>query len=1088
MKKSLVSMLILFFIGLQGVLAQNREISGVVTSAEDGLSIPGVSVIVKGTTIGTSTDFDGKYSIKVPEGENILVFSFVGMTPQELAVTGSTMNVVMQSESIGVDEVMVVAYGTAKKSTFTGSAVQVKGEELAKKNVSEITKALTGEAAGVQVVNTSGQPGANATIRIRGFGSVNSSSAPLYIVDGIPYNGSLSSISPSDIASTTILKDASATAIYGSRGANGVVVITTKQGKKGKNEIEVELKYGLNMKMLPTYDVIESPERYTELSWEGIRNQSIIKAAGTTPLDQYWNAANLATAGANANADIFSANGIATVYNMWNADSDKLIDPATGKFYSGITRRYTPEDWDDNMYNTGKRIQADLRFRGGVDKLTYYASMGYLKDEGYYINSDYQRLTARSNMKYQPKKWLKASTGLSYTYSESNAPGQSTSAANNGFRFVNNIPALYPVFERDADGNKIIDERVGGYMYDFGRYGEEIRGYSADINPAGAVRLDKDQTIRHEMSFNQLLDFDLYKGLTFSTRFGMQYLNSNRMELTNPLYGDAKNLGRIDRTNNSYLSYTWNQLLKYTTTFAEDHNLSAFVAHEVSSYERRVMWAANNTIARIDVAELNNGANMDNMGSYVQDYTLESYFAQVKYDYLEKYFVHGTVRRDGSSRFSKGNRWGTFASAGVAWVVSKEDFMDDLDFIKSLKLKASFGTTGNQGLLTTSGTSDYYPTHTTYSLGNLGGKLVLTPNKANNSDITWETSQQFSTGFEAQISNFLDLEVEYYRKSTKDLLFTTRVAPSTGNALWNVNDGKLLNSGLEFNAVIHAIKSNDVSFDVRINGAHYNNELTKMPIDNSTGKEKVIDIDGTFAKAKGHGLYDFFMREWAGVDAATGQAQWYGYYYMDGANKVYVTSLPEYLAKEGNSMSGLTKEKVTDYNDATNKFVGKSVVPDLAGAVSLDFKYKGFTASAQFLYSIGGYSYDGQYATLMHNQQAGVNNYHKDIEGRWMKPGDVTDIPRLSNSQDKNVNATSTRFLIKNDYLALNNVKLSYDLPMSMLKPLNLSSASVWVSGDNLWLTTKRKGFNPTTSLSGASTSYKYTPLSTVTVGVRCKF
>ncbi|WP_321306392.1 SusC/RagA family TonB-linked outer membrane protein [Marinifilum fragile] len=1089
MKKSLVSALILMFIGLQGLLAQSREVSGIVTSAEDGLSIPGVSVIVKGTTIGTSTDFDGKYSINVPDAQSILVFSFVGMTTQEVAVTGSTMNVVMQSASVDVDEVMVVAYGTAKKSSFTGSAVQVKGEELAKKNVSEVTKALTGEIAGVTVTNTSGQPGKNATIRIRGFGSINASSAPLYIVDGVPYNGDLSSISPSDIESTTVLKDASATAIYGSRGSNGVIVITTKQGKKGKNEIEVELKRGVNMRALPEYDVIDSQERFLELSWEGLRNNYMATEAQTAKvgIDQFWTPDNLAAAAAYANSKLFDTNiGITPMYNMWKADGDKLIDPTTGKFISGIGRRYTPEAWDDNMFDSGSRTQADLRFRGGVDKLTYYASMGYLKDEGYYINSAFERLTARSNMKYEPKKWLKATTGLSYSYSEINEPGQGTNA-NNGFSFVNNIPSIYPVFKRDADGNKIIDPHVGGYTYDFGREGEEVRRYLGDINPAGAVRLDKDESITHEMSFNQKLDFSLMEGLSFSTQFGMQYSNVNRSELTNPLYGDAKGLGRVERTNSSYLSYTWNQLLRYRTILAENHNLNAFIAHEVSSYESKVLYASNNTIARHDVAELANGAVMDNMTSYKNDYTLESFFGQVSYDFMEKYFLYGSIRRDGSSRFSNGNKWGTFASISGAWVLSKENFMQNQNVIKNLKLKASYGTTGNQSLLDADGYSDYYPYHTTYSLGNLDGKLVLTPNKVNNENITWETAKQFSTGFEAKITKYLSLDMEYFRKVTDDMLFTTRVAPSTGNALWTVNDGKMLNQGLEFNAVVHAINTDDLTLNIRINGASYKNEMLRMPVDNSTGEQKILDIQGAFAYSKGHSRYDYYMKEWAGVDAATGQGQWYGYYYMDGTEKKYVSSLTEYLGKGGN-MNTLEVEKVTDYNNATNKYIGKSIIPDLSGACTLDFAYKGFTASAQFLYSVGGYAIDYVYAGLMDNGMAGANNWSSDIEGRWQKPGDVTDIPRLSNSFDSNVSSTSTRFLTKRDYFALNNIKLGYSFPKDMLEPLNLSAASIWVSGDNLWLTSKRKGFNPTTSVTGGSSESRYAPLSTITVGLNFKF
>lgn len=1082
-------MLILLFVGLQSIFAQDREVSGVVTSAEDGLSLPGVSVSVKGTTLGTSTDFDGKYSIKVPAGSDVLLFSFVGMKAKEVKITGATMNVVMESESVGVEEVMVVAYGTAKKSSFTGSAAVVKSEELAKKSVANVTKALAGEVAGVQVVNSSGQPGEEATIRIRGIGSINASSRPLYIVDGVPYNGSISSISPSDIASTTVLKDASATAIYGSRGANGVVVITTKQGKKGKNDIEVEFKYGINKKMLPSYNTITSPEEYLETSWEGIRNYAMIVLArqNKVSFNDYWTDANLENAGNQANALLFSGRvGIAPTYNMWKADGDKIINPVTGKINPGIERRYTPESWEDAMFSTGKRHEANVRFKGGAENITYYTSVGLLKDKGYYINSSFKRITARTNIKYQPKKWLNSTTGLSYTYSKKSNPGQTT-AANNGFSFVNQIPSIYPVYERDAEGKFIPDNRIGGNKYDYGRHGNDVRRYAADINPAGAVRLDKKDRVYHETTVNQLFKADLSHGFSFQTRFGLQHLSTNTSRLTNPLYGDAKGLGRIFRTHNTYFSHTWNQLLKYSTTFNDVHNINAFIAHENSTVSNRVLYAANKNIVDPHLAELNNGSVMDNMQSYKSEYNIESYFGQINYDYDGKYFLYGTFRKDGSSRFSKGNRWGKFGSIGVAWVLTKEDFMQNLDFIKFLKIKASYGVLGNQSLLDTDGYSDYSPTITTNSIGSASGKLVLTENDIKNKDITWEKAKTFNTGIEGSISKYVDFEIDYFDKRTEDLLFTKQLATSTGNKVLTVNDGKLLNKGLEFNLTIHAIKTNDLKVDFRINGATYKNEITQMPNDPATGKQKVIDVHGIYAYSKGHSQYDFYMREWAGVDPQTGQGQWLGYFQMDGDQKKHIASLADYLGKGGKE-ENLIVEKVTDYNKATLKYLGKDAIPDLAGAFNIDVKYKGFSASAQFMYSFGGYAFDEVYSDLMHNKKAGARTWSTDIRKRWRKPGDITDVPRLSNGEDNDVDSSSSRFLIKSDYIALNNIKIGYDFSKKMLESLGFSEASVWISGDNLWMKSKRTGFNPTTSITGRTKGYKYAPLSTVTMGVRVKF
>ena len=1085
--KKIALLLVLLTIGMQALFAQSKKVTGVVTSKDDGMPLPGVSVVIKGTTTGASTDIDGNFTLMASPND-LLVVTFVGMVTQEIKVgPKSNFKIILEADTKQIDEVVVTAYGTAKKSSLTGSIAKVDGEKIERKNVSEVTKALAGEVAGVQVLNTSGQPGSNAKIRIRGYGSVNASSAPLYIVDGIPYNGDISSISPSDIASTSVLKDASATAIYGARGANGVVLITTKQGKKGKNNIEVEFTSGINMRLLPDYDVNNSPEKYVEMSWEALRNEELANAVpeGTKFVD-YWTDANLKIAGESANTRLFkTGDGFTARYNMWNAAGNELIDPVTGKFKAGVNRKYTPGSWEDAIFSKGKRNQGTVKFTGGSDKITYFSSIGFLNDEGYYINSDFKRINARLNLKYQPKKWLKATTGFSYSYMETNSPGQ-TDNANNGFNFVTTIPSIYPVYQRNADGSIMIDEKIGGKKYDFGKnVGDnenDGRRYLGGINPAGAVRLDIDNNISHEITFNQLFEAKLYKGLTFQTRFGVQALVSDDSQLTNPYYGDAEGTGRVYKYSNKYLSYTWNQILRYQTSFGDGHNVNGFVAHESSLYERKYLYASNNILLKPDLAELSNGIKMSGMNSYILDYSLESYFAQLNYDFNEQYFIYGTVRRDGTSKFPN-DKWGTFGSLGLAWIVSKESFMSDISYVDFLKLKASYGILGNQNGM------GYYPTYTTYSVNNLDDKISLKPNATKNPNLTWEKSKTFNVGAEFSLLGKVDVEVDYFIKHTDNLLFSKRISPSSGDALMEVNDGKLLNSGIEFNITYKAIKTDDFSMRVNLNGAHYKNEMLEMPIETATGKPKVLDLQGRFAYSEGHSLYDFYIREWAGVNSETGEGQWYAYSYKDKDDKKqYVLSLEEYLSKDGNSMSDLTKEKVTDYTKATKSFVGKSAIPDIAGSLGLEFDYKGFSLSAQFMYSLGGYSYDASYASLMANGNTGNSNWHVDMDNRWRKPGDKTDVPRLSNDLDKNVSSTSTRFLIKNNYISLNNVRLSYKLPSNLLSLAKLDDASVWISGDNLWLSTKRKGYIPMTSASGTSDSYAYKPLSTVTVGLKVKF
>lgn len=1061
MKKIALMLLGIALFGVLVVEAQVKSITGTVTSSDDGTGIPGVSVSVKGTTIGTVTNLDGVYQMEVPADAEVLVFSFVGMKTQEVEISGSTVDAVMQADLVGLDEVMVVAYGTATKKSFTGSATQVDGEKLQRKNTSEITKALAGEVAGVQVINTSGQPGTNATIRIRGFGSVNASRAPLYIVDGIPFSGDISGIDPSDIESTTVLKDASATAIYGARGANGVVLLTTKKGVKGESKIEVDLKYGMNMQFLPFYETIDSPERFAEITWESLYN--------------LYTAEGAEDPAAAASAALFSGDGIAEGYNMWNVPGDQVIN-SNGQF-SGAARRYTPESWEDNMFSNGVKKEVLVKMSGGADKTSYYTSFGYLGDEGYYIGSDFSRFSVRANVDHNVKDWLKGNLNIAYSHMEQDSPGQGTNM-NNGFAYVLNMPSIYPVFARDENGDKIPDEKVGGYKYDYGFTQGGERGYGANINPAGAVQLDRDNTLSNQVTANTSLAATFLKDFKLTTNFGVQYLNTYNSSLTNPYYGDAEGLGRVYKTNHNYLAYTWNQLLSYTKSFGS-HNIDAFVAHEVNMWEDRYMYGNKSNIARPDNLEFDNAVILDALSSYTNDWSIESFFGQVKYDFDEKYFVHATVRRDGTSRFPN-DKWGTFGSVGLAWMMTREDFMAGVNWLNDMKLKVSYGVLGNQSL------GGYYPTYDLYDINNLDDEISISFDYKGNPDLTWESSKTFNVGTEFNILDIFEAEVEYFVKNTDNLLFYKQVAPSLGYAELPVNDGKLQNKGLEFNVVAHAVNTNDFKLDFNINGANYSNEITEMPLDETTGEPKPLEIQGAYAWSEGHSIYDFYIREFAGVDPETGVSLWNAYYVENGGEKEYISSLSQYMYE--NPGADVQVETTDDYNTATNKYVGKSVIPTLSGGLGIDMDYKGIEFSAQFAYSFGGHSYDNVYAQLMGNNIPGENNWSVDIENRWQEPGDITDVPRLNADLDKRVTSTSTRFLVSNSYLNLTNVRLGYNFPSRLIEKVKLQRLNLYVAGDNLWIKSKRKGYFPMTSESGSSSRSRYAPLSSLTFGLKVEF
>ncbi|MEK6510287.1 SusC/RagA family TonB-linked outer membrane protein [Myroides odoratimimus] len=1051
--------------------AQNKTLTGIVS--EGGVPLPGVSVTIKGTQEGAQTDLEGKYSLKVKPGD-VIVFSFIGMQDVTYKVgVASIYNANLSTDDNILEEVIVVGYGTTTKESFTGSASQIESKEITKKNVSNAVAALSGEAAGVRVINTSGQPGAEPTVRIRGFGSVNGNRSPLYVVDGVPYMGNVSSINPSDIASMTVLKDATATAIYGSRGANGVVIINTKSGKGTGTFIEIEARSGVNWRALPRYDVIESPEEFIGITYNAMTNYAKLAGNMTDANAQAWAGKNLFNS---------RAGGIDSKYNMWNvASGTELIDPTTGLVRSGVTRRYNPEKWDDYAFKSSYRTEANLTMGGSSDKTSYFTSLGYLKDDGYSINSDYERLTARLNLQHKPKEWLDAKMNIGYTHSESNLSGQSSDSGSI-FWFTDNMPSIYPLFLRDEKGNKILDP-WGNYEYDYG-YG---RGFGALTNAVGDAINGKNKRTRDDVNANATFVIDLYDGLTFETTIGGQYSNSSRDILNSIYYGSAKSMGgSIDKSKKELFTYNWTKMLRYKKTFG-DHRIELLAAHENSSYEYRVNQMSKNGLASPFNLELNNAANNTPSYGWTDKSTLESYFAKADYDYKGKYFVTGIVRRDGSSKF-KNDKWGTFGSVGLSWVMSRENFMLNQDLISHLKLKTSYGLTGDQ----TSFVGDieaFHPGEDLWMVSNYNGKLAIYQDKVGNPALTWEKSKMFQAGVEFSLSKYLDVNVEFYRKQTDDLVFDRRVGPSAGYAILTVNDGVLVNKGLEFNVTSHLLKTKDAYIDLSINGETFSTKIKEMPIDPMTGREKVLDLPSIYGRAAGHSLGEFYMREWAGVDSQTGLGQWYSYTYIDAAGqKQRVLSMEDFLSKNPGMESQLTRETTTNYAEATQKFIGKSAIPKLRGGINLSAGYKGWDLSVQLLYSIGGYAYDGAYAGLMGNGSAGANNWHKDIRGRWQKPGDITDIPRLSNDYDPNVSATSTRFLTKADYLSVNNIRLGYTLPKTYIKQLGLADLSFFVSGDNLFLFAKRDGLNPASSEFGSSSTYRYAPLTTITGGVKVKF
>ncbi len=1055
----------------QITFAQQKTVSGTVSDPSN-IPLPGVSVKVKGTDRGTETDFNGEYAIEASPSD-VLVFSYIGFKTVEATVANkSTINVSLETSAEELGEVLVVGYGTATKESFTGTAKTVSGETLSNKNFSNVSQALAGEAAGVNVINTSGQPGTTSQVRIRGFGSVNGNRAPLYVVDGVPFSGSINSINPSDIKSTTILKDATATAIYGSRGANGVILIETKGGTAGENYIEVDLRSGTNSQMIPRYDVLTSPEEYLGTVWDGLYQRALAEGFSE----------GLAINRANQN--LFSDNVIPAGYNMWNTDDvSALIDPATSMFRQdgSVERIYTPKRYQDVGFSTSVRNEANLRLGGGNEDTKYFVSAGLLDDEGYAINTGYKRYTTRANVQSKVKEWLNINANIGYAYSETIANGQ-TDGAENLFEFADKMAPIFPVYLRDDDGNLVPDPVYGGNQFDYGTpSGFRARPNANLLNPIGAALLDFNGNDRHEINGSFRLDVKITDYLTFETSFGAQYSNTVSRSARNPFYGTAAEQGGdITLTNTERLTTNALQLLRFNKRFG-DHSVEALVAHESNTFDFDTHSSRKALAVIPGLYELNNYLeNLRQPFGYNARRTLESYFGQLNYNYDGKYFFSGSVRRDGSSRFIT-DKWDTFGSVGVSWVMSKEDFLFNNDIVNFLKLKTSWGITGDENGV------GFYTGVDTFNPLNLGGNFAFSILEAQDPNLTWETAYMYQFGAESTLFEFLDVNLDYYIKDTQNLIFDRRLPPSTGipGAEVTVNDGVLRNQGFEFDISARVVETQDWGLTVSVNGETFKNELTTMPIDPSTGEEAILTRTGRFGLASGSSIFDYYMREYAGVDPADGAPMWYQYFNAN--NGEVIQTMTPYL---NDNPDAVVERRITKtYSEATDKFVGKSAIPDLRGAFRINARYKNFMLSTQFTYQVGGYGYDSQYSELMTDRfGAAGNNFHTDIRNRWRQPGDITTVPRLADALDANASSLSTRFLTKTDFFAFNNFMVGYDFPKDLVNNVGLSNLNIYFTGDNLFMSSVREGFLPNTSQSGFSGRGFYAPLTTFTLGVNCKF
>ena len=1094
MKLKLTWLLTLFMaFVMQFSFSQEKTVTGTVTTMEDGLPLPGASVIVKGTSRGQQTDFDGNYSIKANQGD-VLVISYVGMKNTEVEIGAANIYSVSLELDNSLDEVVVVGYSKTTKESFTGTAAVVNMEGIDDKVVSNVTAALRGEVAGVNVITRSGQPGASAEVRIRGFGSINGNQLPLYIVDGAPLSGTnvLQSINPADIESMTVLKDAAATSIYGSRGANGVILITTKQGKVGQSRISVDVTTSVTTLFLPEYDIIESAEEYIEISWEALRNNAILN--GVADPNGY------------ATNNLYgTAAGINDIYNIWNVPGNQLINSATGRFNPGVGRRFNPTSFREAAFGTGMRTEANLQFSGGNETTKFAASLGYLDDQGYALNSNYTRYTTRLNLEHKATDWLTIAGNMAWTGARNTNSGNSGSSGSsaNPFAIANTTPAIYDVFLRDLGGNLVPDNIFGGSQFDYGDVSGR-RAWNA-TNAIGVATYDLDQTDITTLLGNFNLNAKITDWLSFEMRYSGQFDQRLVASRNNPYYGGASNVGGSLFLNDD-LSTVQNflQLMRFQNSYG-DHDVELFVAHESTEDRfRRSSGAGERAIlpGTLDLSQYTTPLGVAN--TFRLGWTLDSYFSGLNYDYADKYFLTASVRRDGSSRF-RNDQWGTFGSVGLGWIMTKENFMSNISFLDFFKLKGSFGVIGDVGTGRLNGFQLFSINQTPDGAYSFTRSSTLA-----NESLTWETSNIYQVGFESTFfDGKLSVDVDYYDKTTTDLFFDENLPPSSSFQTIRYNGGELRNNGLEFTVNAKIIENDNFRFSVNLNGETFNNEVTQMPVSIVNGEKPIFDNNSN--TAEGQSQFDWYMREWAGVNPANGEALWYQYYEDANDNGIFDTgenstgegfpidvdgdnisdnqsgTLYEY--QQLNPSGNIRRTTTNTYSDATQVFTGKSAIPDVRGGFRLNFGLKNFEIAAQFSYSMGGYTLDRGYQVLMDNNLIGADNFHTDIRNAWNQPGDITNVPRTSANfnQDGQQNSTSTRFLTKSDFFSLNNVSVSYRLPMDVVEAMGMESFSLTLTGDNLMFLSQRDGLNPSTAV-GTTNSGIFMPATVFSLGAKIQF
>ena len=998
MRRLTLLLVSLVLLSIQSVLAQSFSVKGTVVSAEDNEPMIGVTIMQEGTSNGVVTDIDGNYTIEIKGASKAtLVYSYVGCVTQKHVVKAqtNTLNITLASDSKMMDEVVVVAYGVRKKGTIAGSVSAVKSEKIENVPAASFDQALQGQSTGLQVISSSGEPSKAATFQIRGTNSINSGKSPLFILDGVPISSSdFNTLSPNDIESISVLKDASSTSIYGARAANGVVVITSKRGlSMDKAKITLRAQYG-----------------FSELAQ--------------------------------------------TNWKMMNTDEriqfEKEVGLDTGKDYNLLSR--VNVNWLDEVFNDRAPLQSyELSINRATDRLNYYVSGGFYDQDGIAQSSTFRRYNIRTNADVKASKWLKVGTNTMAAYEEAQQ------ADDGSYTTVTPISAcrfMLPYWNPYAKDGSLASLSAGNWA-------------GTSENPIVYMGLNPIKNKKYKVLSTMYAEIYPIENLTIRTQFGVDFTHSTAFLQSFPSLSSNHGQGTAARQSSDAINLTETTTANYRFTLNDIHSFNVMLGQEAVNFHSDGFQVYSKGQTSDLLTNVSSGTRASRWADSSSDYSYLSFFMRGEYNYKELYYADFSLRTDASSRFGKDHRWGTFWSVGGAWLINKESWFD-ASWVQELKLKASIGSQGNDNI------GDFLYTDR-FNIINSNNSLGTSFKSKGTKDITWETNTNFNIGAEFQLWNRVTGSIEYYRRKTSDMLFSFTVAPSLGYASYMDNVGNMVNSGVEMDFNVNIFDTRNFTWDVNVNISTLKNRITMLDPDKLITTEYTADgkgykgySNGSFFIGEDLSMFTWRLKEYAGVNEK-GESLFY-----------------KNVKDEAGNITG--RETTTNHAQADYYITEESSIPKVYGGFGTKLKVYGVDFGINFTYQIGGKQYDGTYAYFMSSPYGTAGyNYHKDLLNSWTPENTNTNIPRFQ-MNDQYSGAMSTRFLTNASFLNIQNINVGYTLPSKWTRKLAINSLRVYMSAENVFYWSKRKGFDPRQSYDETTNATFYSPMRTISGGVSFEF